>query len=85
MTPKSFLVAYKGPSTYQLTLGEGSMKSAIALSFITKFMTKIMPSGGGRVKKWLKIASIDMWMVPKTKNMWLSLSVLNFDITFQSP
>ena len=60
MTPKSFLVAYKGPSTYQLTLGEGSMKSAIALSFITKFMPKIMSWGGRRVKKWLKIASIDV-------------------------
>ena len=44
--------------------GEGPVESVIALSFSTKFMSKIASSGGGRIKKWLKIASIDMRMVP---------------------
>ena len=40
------------------------MKSVSASPFTTKFMPKIASSGGGRVRKWPKLASIDMWMVP---------------------
>ena len=43
---------------------EGPEQSVSALSFTTNFNPQIASSGGGRVEKWLKIASIDMWTVP---------------------
>jgi len=48
----------KGASTNHVTLGR--VRCVIALSFTTNFM-----SGGEGVQKWPKLASCDLWTLPK--------------------